>query len=168
MAPETSYRILELAEGGWYDGVVFHRIVANNGFGQPFVIQGGDPTASGAGGPGFSLDFEQSPLLHDFGVVSMARQGGDPNSAGSQFFICLSRDGTRSLDGGYTAFAEVVEGADVIAALASVPTGDSPATSQRPLEAPEIVRAYGRSAAPAGTRSRVQATPIGAASPIER
>lgn len=167
-APETSYRIAELAGGGWYDGVIFHRIVPDNGRGAPFVIQGGDPTGTGAGGPAFSIDFEPSDLPHDFGVVSMARQGNDPNSNGSQFFICLSREGTRALDGGYIAFGEVVEGGDVVAEIASVPLGDTPQTSQQPLNPPVIQRGSLRPSAPIGERSRVSERPIGADRPVRR
>lgn len=163
IAPETAYRILELAEGGWYDGVTFHRIVAGNTLAQSFVIQGGDPTGTGAGGPGFRIDREiDLGLLHDYGVVSMARSQ-DPNSAGSQFFICLSRERTASLDRQYATFGELVEGAETVAAIASVPK-----EGQTPLEPPVIERAYAVPSPPVGTRSRIEPVEMGAATPVER
>src|SRR5262249_2735408 len=83
-----------------------------------FVIQGGDPTGTGDGGPGYYLALEPSDLPHDFGVISMAR-ADEPHSAGSQFFFCLSREGTRRLDGQYTSFGYATEGGDAIRRIAS-------------------------------------------------
>jgi peptidyl-prolyl cis-trans isomerase B (cyclophilin B) len=103
--------------------------------GDPFVIQGGDPSGDGAGGPGWWLPMEDSPLPHDFGVVSMARDI-HPDSAGSQFFICLSRAGTARLDGSYTAFGRVVEGGDVVRRIAQVPLAD--VATGRPRRPPMI------------------------------
>lgn len=147
VAPNTAWNFRHLVDGGFYTDVVFHRIVAKLPNGMPFVIQVGDPTASGSGGPGYAVDLEQSSLPHDFGVLSMARSG-DPNSNGSQVFICLSREGTSALDGAYTTFAQAIKGADVIQAIASVPTGPE----DRPLDPmPRIKTAKLVDAAPFGT-----------------
>lgn len=147
MAPNTVFNLLHLVEGGFYDGVIVHRVFAALPDGRPFVVQFGDPSGSGSGGPGYQVDLEKSGLAHDFGVLSMAR-AGDPNSNGSQVFVCLSREGTAALDGRYTAFAEAVEGAETIRAIARVPVG----ADERPVDPPVIVRAYTRDAAPAGLR----------------
>lgn len=128
-APNTVYSFLHLAENGFYDDVIFHRIIPD------FVVQGGDPTGTGSGGPGYNIDLERSQLPHDFGVVSMARSS-DPDSNGSQIFICLTRERTSILDGRYTGFAEAVEGADVIRELGAVSTG----AGDRPVDPPVIRR----------------------------
>lgn len=153
-APNTARNFRELVAGGFYRDTVFHRIVPLTPAGDPFVIQGGDPSGDGSGGPGHWLPMERSTLLHDFGVVSMARDT-HPDSAGSQFFICLSRAGTARLDGSYTAFGQVVRGGDVIRRIAQVPLAD--ASSGRPRQPPLIrdawlvpapPRAVGSAAAP--------------------
>lgn len=89
---------VELAQKGYFDGIVFHRVVPN------FVIQGGDPTGTGSGGPGYQLPAEFSEILHEEGTLSMARTS-DPHSAGSQFFVCTAR--TPHLDNEYTVFGQV-------------------------------------------------------------
>ncbi len=134
-APNTVWNFLDLSRGGFYRDVVFHRIVPLERNGWPFVIQAGDPTASGSGGPGYWLPIESSQLPHDFGVISMAR-ADDPDSAGSQFFICLSREGTARLDGQYCAFGYAVEGADAIQKIASVEIADL--ATGRPADPPVI------------------------------
>ncbi|MEO0512484.1 MAG: peptidylprolyl isomerase [Planctomycetota bacterium] len=149
-APNTVYSFLELSGNGYYDGVIFHRIL-NSGQSGRFVIQGGDPTGTGTGGPGFFIDLEDSELPHDFGVISMARSG-DPDSNGSQFFVCLSRPGTSFLDGRYTAFGRAVGGAEVINAIAETPVAAD--GSGRPDDAPMItstrlIPAPSRGSAPA-------------------
>ena len=136
-APNTVNNFVRLADGGFYTGVIFHRVVAQAGNGHPFVIQVGDPTGIGSGGPGYFLDLEPSSLAHDFGVLSMARTN-DPNTNGSQVFICLSREGTAFLDGRYTAFAETIEGADVVMKISAVEVGEG----DRPVDPPLIERAY--------------------------
>jgi len=146
-APNTAWNFLDLARGGFYRGIVFHRIVPLTANGQPFVIQAGDPTASGDGGPGYWLPMEDSKLAHDFGVISMARSD-DPDSNGSQFFICLSREGTARLDGQYCAFGYAVDGAPVIKAIAEVELADVKAG--RPKDPPVIEDAE---AVPAPPRS---------------
>jgi peptidyl-prolyl cis-trans isomerase B (cyclophilin B) len=134
-APNTAWNFLELARGGFYRGITFHRIVPLTANGLPFVIQAGDPTGTGDGGPGYWLPMEDSKLEHDFGVISMARSD-DPDSNGSQFFICLSREGTARLDGQYCAFGYAVEGAAVIKAIAEVELADIRAG--RPADPPVI------------------------------
>ncbi|MDP7008334.1 MAG: peptidylprolyl isomerase [Phycisphaerales bacterium] len=134
-APNTAWNFRELAEGGLYYGTVFHRVVPLTNKGLPFVIQGGDPTGTGSGGPGWWLPIEKSSLPHDFGVISMAR-AGDPDSAGCQFFLCLSREGTARLDGQYCAFGETTLGGEVIKTIAATPIAD-PKTG-RPKNPPRI------------------------------
>lgn len=147
-APNTAFNLLHLVEGGFFTDVIVHRVVARLPDGRPFVVQFGDPSGEGAGGPGYHLDLERSGLAHDFGVLSMAR-GQDPNSNGSQVFVGLSRDGTSFLDGRYTSFAELVEGASVLRAIAAVDVAEG----GRPVTPPVIVRAYTRDAPGASAAS---------------
>ena len=135
VAPNTVWNFRELATGGFYRESSFHRVVPMTSKGDPFVIQGGDPTGTGMGGPGWWLPIENSSLPHDFGVISMAR-AGDPDSAGSQFFLCLSRQGTARLDGQYCAFGETIEGDDVIRAISTTPLADP--SSGKPVNPPKI------------------------------
>jgi len=121
--------VSRLIEGGFYRNVPFHRVLPE------FVVQTGDPTGTGLGGPGFSLDLEASTKPHAKGVVSMARSR-DPNSAGSQFYVCLSRERTKHLDRQYTAFGDVVEGLAVIDRIAATPLKDP--RSGQPVRAPVI------------------------------
>jgi len=95
VAPNTVNSFLTLSEQGYFNGLLFHRIV------KDFVIQGGDPKGDGSGGPGYNLEAEFNDRLHTEGVLSMAR-ASEPNSAGSQFFICLDYGHTKSLDHQYT------------------------------------------------------------------
>jgi peptidyl-prolyl cis-trans isomerase B (cyclophilin B) len=135
VAPNTVWNFRELALGGLYQNTTFHRIVPMTSKGHPFVIQGGDPTGTGMGGAGAWLPIEHSTLPHDFGVVSMAR-AGDPDSAGCQIFICLSKTGTARLDNQYCSFGETIDGDDVIKAIASVQLAD-PAAG-KPVDPPVI------------------------------
>jgi peptidylprolyl isomerase len=115
LAPGHVARIKELAADGFYDGVVFHRVIPG------FMAQGGDPTGSGSGGsdkPNLKAEFSDAP--HGRGVCSMARTN-NPNSANSQFFICL--DDSRFLDNQYTVWGEVVDGMEHVDAL---PKGEPP------------------------------------------
>jgi cyclophilin family peptidyl-prolyl cis-trans isomerase len=105
--PKAAKNFLDLAKKNFYDGVIFHRIVPG------FVIQGGDPTGSGSGGPGYKIPAEFNDYPHDLGVLSMARTA-DPHSAGSQFFVCLSRERTAGLDNQYTVFGKVVSGIEAV------------------------------------------------------
>jgi cyclophilin family peptidyl-prolyl cis-trans isomerase len=119
--PRTTRNFVELAEKGFYDGVIFHRVIDN------FMIQGGDPTGTGRGGPGYSFEDEFSPRLrHDRpGILSMANAG--PNTNGSQFFITLAP--TPHLNNRHSVFGEVVEGMEVVKAIGRTPTNDQ----DRPL-----------------------------------
>jgi peptidyl-prolyl cis-trans isomerase B (cyclophilin B) len=142
-APNTAYTVMHLVEGGFYTEVIFHRVVPRTLAGSPFVIQVGDPTGTGDGGPGFSIDLEPSTLQHDFGVISMARET-EPNTNGSQVFVCLSREGTKALDGRYTAFGYAVRGAETILSIAATPlipdeAGKDP--KNRPKDPPVLLRA---------------------------
>jgi peptidyl-prolyl cis-trans isomerase A (cyclophilin A) len=114
-APETAGNFLKLAQDGFYDGVVFHRVI------DDFMIQGGDPDGTGRGGPGYTIDDEFHPeLKHDApGILSMANAG--PNTGGSQFFITLAA--TPWLDGKHAVFGKVVEGMDVVEEIGTVETG---------------------------------------------
>jgi peptidyl-prolyl cis-trans isomerase B (cyclophilin B) len=110
-APKAVANFLKLAKSGFYDGVTFHRVLPD------FVIQGGDPTGTGAGGPGYNIDCELTGdnQYHDRGVLSMAHAGR--NTGGSQFFICHSRNNTSHLDRNHTCFGKVIENVDVVDAI---------------------------------------------------
>lgn len=107
-APNTVDNFIKLSKDGFYDGLSFHRVIPN------FVIQGGCPQGTGAGGPGYSIDCELDGdnQYHDRGVLSMAHAGR--NTGGSQFFICHSRENTAHLDRNHTCFGKVIEGQEVI------------------------------------------------------
>ena len=107
-APKTVENFVKLSKDGFYDGLTFHRVIPD------FVIQGGCPDGTGAGGPGYSIDCELDGenQFHDKGVLSMAHAGR--NTGGSQFFICHSRNNTAHLDRNHTCFGKVIEGLDVI------------------------------------------------------
>ncbi|MDF1557960.1 MAG: peptidylprolyl isomerase [ANME-2 cluster archaeon] len=108
-APITTSNFIELARSGFYDGLVFHRVVPD------FVIQTGDPTGTGSGGSDKTIPLEIHPdLWHTTGAVGMARSQ-DPDSASSQFYITLSAQ--RDLDGGYAVFGQVIEGQDVVSRI---------------------------------------------------
>ncbi len=129
VAPTTVKSFSDLIGGGLFTNVPFHRVVPG------FVIQGGDPTGTGMGGPGYNIDLEASKKPHNVGTLSMARSQ-DPNSAGSQFFICLDREHCAQLDGGYAAFGDVVAGMDAVKKIAATPLAD--AGSGAPVKAPLI------------------------------
>ncbi len=121
-APTTTKNFIDLAAKNFYDGVIFHRII------DGFMIQGGDPTGTGRGGPGYKIPDEFHPeLTHDGeGVLSMANAG--PNSGGSQFFITLAA--TPWLDGKHAVFGKVVEGIEVVRKIGKVKTG----SGDRPVD----------------------------------
>lgn len=131
VAPNTVNNFISLIKKGFFDGLIFHRVIPG------FMIQGGDPQGSGMGGPGYEIPGEftangfQSDLKHDRGVLSMARSS-NPDSAGSQFFIMV--DPAPHLDGQYAAFGKVIEGMDVVNKIAETPTD----FSDRPLE-PQVM-----------------------------
>ncbi len=158
-APNTAFNFMHLVEGGFYTSIIFHRVVAALPDGRPFVIQVGDPSGTGSGGPGYMIDLEKSTLPHDFGVLSMARDT-DPDTNGSQVFVCLSKEGTSFLDGRYTAFAQAISGARVIRDIAAVPVDPN----DRPLDPPMLLSAHLRDAPPISERTppvRPQDAPIG-------
>ena len=119
IAPNTVNNFISLVKKGFYDGVIFHRVIPG------FMIQGGDPQGTGMGGPGYSIKGEftgngfKNELKHDRGVLSMARTMM-PNSAGSQFFIMHDR--AKHLDGQYAGFGKVIEGIEVVDKICSVRT----------------------------------------------
>ena len=127
IAPNTVNNFISLANKGFYDGTIFHRVIAD------FMIQGGCPEGSGMGGPGYCIKGEfrfngyKNDLKHKRGVISMAR-AMSPNSAGSQFFI-MHKD-AKHLDGQYAAFGKVIEGMDEVDRIATVATD----FSDRPLD----------------------------------
>ena len=131
VAPITVNNFISLAGKGFYDGLIFHRVIPG------FMIQGGDPQGSGMGGPGYRIKgefkhngFSKNNLKHERGVLSMARSMM-PDTAGSQFFIM--HDKAPHLDGEYAAFGKVIEGMDVVDEIASSPTdyNDRPKAEQR-------------------------------------
>ena len=132
VAPAHTENFLKLAGEGFYDGLTFHRIIPG------FVIQGGCPRGDGTGGPGWHVKAEFNDRLHEPGVLSMARSA-DPDSAGSQFFVCLTREYCQHLDGQYTAFGKVVEGFENVEKIAATPLS-SPQMGT-PVDAPKINKA---------------------------
>ena len=130
-APNTVNNFLSLANKGFYNGLIFHRVIPG------FMIQGGCPDGTGMGGPGYSIKGEfaangvKNPIKHKSGVISMAR-AMNPNSAGSQFFI-MHQDAPH-LDGQYAAFGHIVEGMETVDAIAATPTN----FSDRPLDPQRI------------------------------
>jgi peptidyl-prolyl cis-trans isomerase B (cyclophilin B) len=136
VAPKTVENFKTLAKKGFYDGTAFHRVM------KDFMIQGGDPNTKdpddvssyGTGGPGYTIKAEFNDRPHKRGVLSMARSN-DPNSAGSQFFICL--DDASFLDHKYTAFGELIKGDDVLGRIGDAPVGMS-ASGERSRPAQRI------------------------------
>ncbi|NLK74699.1 MAG: peptidylprolyl isomerase [Clostridiales bacterium] len=131
IAPNTVNNFISLIKRGFYDGLIFHRVI------RGFMIQGGDPEGNGMGGPGYSIKGEftyngfDNPLKHTPGVISMARSQR-PDSAGSQFFIMHKE--SPHLDGSYAAFGKVIEGMDVVNKIAETETD----YSDKPLE-PQVM-----------------------------
>ena len=130
-APNTVANFVNLVESGFYNGLIFHRVIPG------FMIQGGDPNGTGMGGPGYSIKgefarngYRENTLRHTRGVLSMARSMM-PNSAGSQFFIMHAN--APHLDGDYAAFGKVTDGLDVVDQIANTPTGfqDRPVQEQK-------------------------------------
>lgn len=130
VAPNTVNNFISLVKKGFYDGIIFHRVI------EGFMIQGGDPEGTGMGGPGYSIQGEfnyngfANDLKHTPGVLSMAR-AMDPDSAGSQFFIM--HEAAPHLDGQYAAFGKIIEGMDVVDAIATTKIGamDRPVNEQK-------------------------------------
>ena len=134
-APITVENFKQLVADGFYDGLIFHRVISG------FMIQGGDPTGTGCGGSQnnikgeFRMNGVNNPISHLRGVISMARSG-HPDSASSQFFIC--HEDAKFLDGQYAAFGKVFEGMDVVDRIANTATN----SNDRPLTNQVIQRAY--------------------------
>ena len=114
-APKTTENFIKLAESEYFDGIIFHRVISG------FMLQGGDPTGTGRGGPGYTIDDEFGPgLVHDAeGMLSMANAG--PDTGGSQFFVTLAA--TPWLDGKHAIFGKVSEGMEVVREIGQVATG---------------------------------------------
>ncbi len=131
-APIACANFIDLSNSGFYDGLIFHRVIPG------FMIQGGDPDGSGMGGPGWRIKGEfvkngvKNPVVHDRGVLSMARSG-HPDSAGSQFFVMVAR--APHLDGSYAAFGRVLEGMEAADVVVSTPRDGN----DRPNEPQKIV-----------------------------
>lgn len=127
IAPETVKNFIDLVEKGFYDGTIFHRVIPG------FMIQGGDPTGTGTGGPGYNIRGEfsgngfENNLKHDRGILSMARSM-HPDSAGSQFFVMVAK--SPHLDGQYAAFGKVIEGIETADKIVNI----SRDISDRPKE----------------------------------
>ena len=140
-APNTVNNFIALVKEGYYEGLIFHRVI--NGF----MIQGGDPTGTGSGGPGYSIkgEFKENgfanDLKHGRGVISMARSI-NPDSAGSQFFI-MQQDATH-LDGKYAAFGKVIAGIDVVDRIAAVNTDDRDKPLKRQVIKKVTVETFGQ------------------------
>lgn len=111
-APKAVANFIKLAKDGFYDGLIFHRVIPN------FMIQGGCPDGIGSGGPGYNIDCELDGenQYHEKGVLSMAHAGR--NTGGSQFFICHNRENTQHLDRNHTVFGKVYEGLDIVDVIA--------------------------------------------------
>ena len=120
-APKTVDNFTKLARKGFYNGVIFHRIIPD------FMIQGGDPTGTGSGGPGYQFEDEFNENLVERGALAMANAG--PNTNGSQFFI-VTADACPWLDGKHTVFGRVISGMEIVDAIEKVETG----SNDRPLE----------------------------------
>ncbi|WP_338452427.1 peptidylprolyl isomerase [Niallia oryzisoli] len=129
-APNTVANFISLVKKGFYDGLIFHRVIPD------FMIQGGDPEGTGGGGPGYAIEGEfssngfENNMKHERGVISMARTN-DPNSAGSQFFIMVKE--APHLDGEYAAFGKVIEGMETVDKIVSVErnSADKPLKDQK-------------------------------------
>ncbi len=140
-APNTVNNFISLANSGFYDGIIFHRII------EGFMIQGGDPAGLGTGGPGYTIKgefalngFKQNDIKHERGVISMARAYA-PNSAGSQFFIMHAN--ASHLDGQYAAFGKVTEGMEVVDKLASLATDYNDRPKNPPVMKKVTVETFG-------------------------
>lgn len=123
VAPNTVKNFVKLARKGFYDGITFHRVIPG------FMAQAGCPQGNGMGGPGYTIDAEFSDKKHERGTVSMARKGGDINSAGSQFFICFQT--CPHLDNEYTIFGKVVKGMNIVDNLKPIRHRGEPAPGEK-------------------------------------
>jgi cyclophilin family peptidyl-prolyl cis-trans isomerase len=166
-APNSVRNFRVLVSSGFYDSTPIHRIASISGSALPDIIQFGDPTGTGRGGPGYFIDYEPSTLKHAFGTLSYAR-ASDPNSASSQVFVCLgngsgggkeasSNSGVAAqLDGKYTVFATLISGAEALATLAKTPVD----ADARPREPVKIDSARLVDAPPFGTGPKPETDPF--------
>lgn len=154
-APNSVLEFRDLVAKGFYSGIAVHRIASLSGQTLPDIVQFGDPTGTGLGGPGFMFDFEPSTLKHDYGTLSFARTS-DPNSAGSQVIIALNRENTAFLDGRYTTFAQLVAGAEVLTTIAKTPSD----ADGRPKEAVTIESITLVDAPPRGSEPKPATDPL--------
>lgn len=150
IAPITVTNFMDLVDSGFYDGLTIHRVS------KGFVIQGGDPKGNGTGGSGknitgeFEINGIENNLSHLRGVVSMARNSKDYNSASSQFFIVLANDKTSSLDGMYAGFGKVIVGMDVVDSIAAVATYQEMPFTPVVIKKATVLHFAGETAAQAG------------------
>jgi cyclophilin family peptidyl-prolyl cis-trans isomerase len=134
IAPAHADSFAARSVDGFYSDMIFHRVI------DGFMIQGGDPSGDGTGGPGYSINAEFNELPHIDGTLSMARSR-DVNSAGSQFFVCLGR--VASLDNQYTNFGQLINGYEVLHKIGKVPVGPQPhGEKSKPLEPVKLIKAY--------------------------
>ena len=132
-APKTVNNFVFLSKEGFYDDVIFHRII------ESFMVQTGDPTGTGAGGPGYSFEDEKTSYKYEPGIVAMANAG--PNTNGSQFFICTGEDSTSlNQQPNYTIFGKVTDGMDIVKKIAATPVETNPDTGEqsKPTETVKI------------------------------
>lgn len=129
-APNHVRNFKWLADHNYYDGIIFHRVI------KGFMIQGGDPTGTGGGGPGWTVNAEFNDRKHEAGTLSMARTP-DPNSAGSQFFIC--HVATPHLDNQYTVFGKTIKGMEIVDAIANAPVQGSTPLQKIKMKSVKIV-----------------------------
>jgi cyclophilin family peptidyl-prolyl cis-trans isomerase len=115
--PQTVNSFVFLAREGFYEGVIFHRVIAN------FMAQGGDPTGTGMGGPGYEYENENHSSKHGFGPGTLAMANAGPNTNGSQFFICEGPNAAHLQADKYTIFGQVTEGQEVVSRIANAPRG---------------------------------------------
>ncbi len=134
VAPQHVEHFNSLIHSGFYNGLTFHRII------RDFIVQGGCPNGDGTGDPGWRVDAEFNDKPHERGTLSMARVPTDPNSGGSQFFICLNRENCAQLDGQYTVFGHLVKGEDTLTRLTQVALS-SPELGL-PVDPPQILQAW--------------------------
>jgi len=133
LAPITVANFVKLCNQGFYNGLTFHRVIPN------FMVQGGDPSGDGTGGPGYTIESEaDNGLGHDRGVIAMAKRGDDVRMSGSQFYIVQASDGTHHLDGQHTVFGKVVQGMEYVDDIANTQTD----ANDRPLNPVVITKAY--------------------------
>ncbi|MGA1793456.1 MAG: peptidylprolyl isomerase [Thermoplasmatota archaeon] len=132
-APIAVENFMKLCNQGFYNGLTFHRVIPE------FMIQGGDPSGDGTGGPGYTIEGEaDNGLTHERGALAMAKRGEDVRMSGSQFYIVQAQGGAHHLDGQHTVFGKVVTGIEAVDAIANTPTD----ANDKPLTPVLIEKAY--------------------------